>query len=207
MDSTCWGGAGFASVHIDQTPLSRTIRDLEDQLGVSLFVRMPRNLRLTPVGTRLLKEAHKLFVLLERTRRVVRATDARHRVPLRIGAADGTAQPKLSECFAGWQALALETPLELSEMSADELAAALRREEVDAGISFGLPEDEVIAHEPAWDYPLVAMLPFGHELACFEKVALTDLLAFQLISCKADRQAGLLQQMRTSCSDSGLRRR
>lgn len=184
-------------IHIDQTPLSRTIRDLEDQLGVPLFVRMPRKLRLTPAGVRLLKEAHKLFVRLERTKRVVRATDARHRAPLRVGVADGIAQPKLSECFAGWQALAPETPLELSEMSADELAAALRREEIDAGISFGLSEDEAIAQEPAWKYPLMAMLPFGHELAASEKVGLADLLAFPLISCKADRQPGLLQQMRT----------
>jgi DNA-binding transcriptional LysR family regulator len=35
-------------VHIDQTPLSRTIRDLEEQLGVQLFVRAPRKLHLTP---------------------------------------------------------------------------------------------------------------------------------------------------------------
>lgn len=35
-------------IHIDPTPLSRTIRDLEDQLGVPLFMRMPRQLRLTP---------------------------------------------------------------------------------------------------------------------------------------------------------------
>lgn len=183
-------------IHIDQTPLSRTIRDLEEQLGVLLFMRMPRKLRLTPAGARLLKEAHKLFIRLERTRRVVRATDARYRAPLRIGVADGIAQPRLSECFAGWQALAPETPLELSEMSADELAAALRREEIDAGISFGLPDDEVIAQESAWSYPLMAMLPFGHELASLETVALADLLAFPLISCKADRQPGLLQQMR-----------
>lgn len=183
-------------IHIDQTPLSRTIRDLEDQLGVQLFMRMPRKLRLTPAGTRLLKESHKLFIRLERTRRVVRATDARHRAPLRIGIADGIAQPKLSECFTGWQALAPETPLELSEMSADELATALRREEIDAGVSFGLPEDEAIAQEPAWNYPLVAMLPFGHELASLEKVALADLLAFPLISCRVDRQPGLVQQMR-----------
>ena len=44
-------------IHIDPTPLSRTIRDLEDQLGVLLFLRMPRKLRLTPAGARLLKEA------------------------------------------------------------------------------------------------------------------------------------------------------
>ncbi|SEF27925.1 LysR substrate-binding domain-containing protein [Variovorax sp. NFACC27] len=184
-------------IHIDQTPLSRTIRDLEDQLGVLLFMRMPRKLRLTPAGARLLKESSRLFIRLERTQRVVRATDARHHAPLRIGIADDIAQPKLSEFFAGWPALASETPLELTEMSAGELAAALRREEIDVGISFGLQQDEAIAQEPAWSYPLMAMLPFGHELASLEKVALVDLLAFPLISCKADRQPGLLRQMRT----------
>jgi DNA-binding transcriptional LysR family regulator len=184
-------------IHIDPTPLSRTIRDLEDQLGVQLFMRMPRKLRLTPAGVRLLKEAHKLFIRLERTQRIVRLTDARYRAPLRIGVADGIAQPKLSECFARWQGLVPEIPLELTEMTADELAVALRREEIDAGISFGLPDDEAIAQEPAWSYPLMAMLPVGHELASLETVALADLLAFPLISSKADRQPGLLRQMRS----------
>lgn len=182
-------------IHIDQTPLSRTIRDLEDQLGVPLFMRMPRKLRLTPAGARLLQEAHKLFVRLERTQRVVRETDLRYRAPLRIGVHDGVAQPKLAECLAGWQALVPETPLELSEMTADELSAALRREEIDACISFGLPDDDTIAQERAWSYPLMAVLPRGHELASFDTLALADLLAFPLISCKANRHPGLRQQM------------
>ena len=182
-------------VHIDQTPLSRTIRDLEDQLGVPLFKRMPRRLLLTPAGARLLTEARKLLIRLERTRRVVRATDARCRAPLRVGVADGIAQPKLSDCFVSWQALAPEIPLELSEMTAVEMAAALRCEEIDAGISFGLPDDPAIAQEAAWRYPLVAILPLRHELARFEKVALADLLAFPFISCKPDGQPGLSQQM------------
>ena len=183
-------------IHMDQTPLSRTIRDLEDKLGVLLFMRMPRQLRLTPAGVRLLKESRTLFLRLERTRRVVRATDARYRAPLRIGVADGIAQPKLSECFARWQELAPETPLELSEMTADELAGALRREEIEVGISFGLPDEEAIAQESAWSYPLMGLVPLGHELAAFETLALADLLAFPLISCKADRQPGLMQQLR-----------
>lgn len=74
-------------VHIDQTPLSRTIRDLEDQLGVQLFVRAPRQLHLTPAGLCLLKEVRKVFIRVERTYRVVRETDARFRAPLRIGVA------------------------------------------------------------------------------------------------------------------------
>jgi len=43
-------------IHIDQTPLSRTIRDLEERLGVTLFVRAPRRLQLTPAGVKLLDQ-------------------------------------------------------------------------------------------------------------------------------------------------------
>ncbi|WP_155419716.1 LysR family transcriptional regulator [Variovorax paradoxus] len=37
-------------VHIDQAPLSRTVRDLESKLGVVLFERSSRKLVLTPSG-------------------------------------------------------------------------------------------------------------------------------------------------------------
>ncbi|CAM3960942.1 hypothetical protein BOTU111921_03320 [Bordetella tumbae] len=43
-------------VPIDSTPLPRTIGDLEDQLGVLLFMRIPPKLHLTPAGARLLRE-------------------------------------------------------------------------------------------------------------------------------------------------------
>lgn len=108
-------------IHLDQTPLSRTIRDLEDKLGVVLFVRSSRKLALTPSGEKLLEETRKLFIRLQRIKRVVREIDARYQDPLRIGVADGIAQPKLSECFASWRSLASNIPLELTEMRAAEL--------------------------------------------------------------------------------------
>lgn len=184
-------------VHIDQTPLSRTIRDLEDQLGVQLFVRAPRKLHLTPAGLRLLKEARKVFIRIERTHRAVRETDARFRAPLRIGVADGIAQPKLSECLVRWRSVAPEIPVELTEMRASELADSLQREELDVGFSFGLPGDEAITQLPAWSYPVMALLPRGHELASQPILPIAALLAFPLLSCHADRQPGLLQQMQT----------
>lgn len=183
-------------VHIDQTPLSRTIRDLEDQLGVQLLVRAPRKLYLTPAGVRLLKEARKVLIRVERARRAVRETDARFRAPLRIGVADGIAQPKLTECIVRWREVAPEIPLELTEMRACELAAALQREELDAGFSFGLPDEGAIAQQPAWSYPVMALLPQGHELASQPLLSMAELLAFPLLSCNAERQPGLLQQMR-----------
>jgi DNA-binding transcriptional LysR family regulator len=182
-------------IHIDQTPLSRTVRDLEDQLGVQLFVRAPRKLHLTPAGLRLLQDARNIFIRIERTYRAVRETDARFRAPLRIGVADGIAQPKLSECMVRWREVAPEIPLELTEMRASELADALQREELDAGFSFGLPDDETLTQQPAWSYPVMALLPIGHELAGQSVLPIADVLAFPLLSCHAERQPGLLRQM------------
>lgn len=184
-------------IHIDQTPLSRTIRDLEVQLGVQLFVRAPRKLHLTPAGQRLVQEARKVFIRVERTHRAVRETDARLRSPLRIGVADGIAHPKLSQCLSSWHRVAPEIPLELTEMRALELAEGLLREELDAGLSFGVPDDDAIAQQPAWSYPAMALLPRGHELASQQELTLPELLAFPLLSCHADRLPGLLEQIQT----------
>lgn len=190
-------------VHVDQTPLSRTVRDLEEQLGVALLVRSSRRLDLTPAGAALLQHARGLFVRLERIKRAVRETDARHRAPLRIGVADGIAQTKLSKCFVSWRALVPEIPLEITEMSADELGFALRREEVDVGFSFGIPDDEAITQELAWGCPLVALLPCDHELAGRKVLSISELLAFPMVACRPDRLPGLRRQMdvvRQSCA-------
>lgn len=183
-------------VHIDQTPLSRTIRDLEDQLGVQLFVRAPRKLHLTPAGLRLVTETRKVFVRIERAHRAVRETDARFRAPLRVGVADGIAQPKLSECLVRWREVVPEIPLELTELRASELADALQREELDAGFSFGLPENDAIAQQAAWSYPVMALLPIKHELASQPVLPIAEVLAFPLLSCHPNRQPGLRHQMR-----------
>ncbi|WP_245901559.1 LysR family substrate-binding domain-containing protein [Simplicispira suum] len=144
---------------------------------------------------RLFKESLNLFIRLERAQRVVRATDANHRAPLHIGVADGLAQPRLSQCLARWQAIAPEVPLELSEMRARELAAALCREEVDVGFSFGVPEDARIVQEPVWDYPLIALLPRGHELERQGALGLADLARFPMIVCHADHKPGVRRQI------------
>ena len=182
-------------IHIDQTPLSRTVRDLEERLGVTLLVRSPRKLQLTPAGVKLLEQARGLFIRLERTRRVVRETDARHREPLRIGVDDSTAQPKLAACLSKWLAIAPDIPLELTEMRATELFAALHSEEVDVGFSFGLPDDEAIAQQPAWTSPIVGIVPLAHELANREVVSLAELLSFPAIACHAAYYPGLCLQM------------
>ncbi|MFI8617248.1 LysR family transcriptional regulator [Acidovorax sp. NPDC077693] len=182
-------------VHIDQTPLSRTIRDLEERLGVVLFVRKPRRLELTPAGEKLLDHARRLLIRIERTKRVVRETDARHREPLRIGVDESTAQPKLAECLVRWRTISPDVPLEITEMRTMELMTALRSEEVDVGFSFGFPEEDSVVQQPAWESLAVAILSPRHELARREELSLSELLSFPAIACDAAFHPGLCQQM------------
>ena len=183
-------------IHIDQTALSRAIRDLEDQLDAPLFIRLPRKLHLTPAGLRLLREARRLLIRFERIKRSVRQTHALYQAPLRVGVADGIGQFKLSDCLSRWRTIAPEVPLELAEMRARELVTALRSEEVDVGFSFGVPDDEAIAQTSAWRYRLMAVLPSNHELASRPVVALSDLLAYPLLSYNEECLPGLLAQIR-----------
>ncbi len=58
-------GRAAERLHISQSPLSRTIRELERDLGVTLFVRTTRRVELTEAGS----------LLLERSRRALGEID------------------------------------------------------------------------------------------------------------------------------------
>jgi hypothetical protein len=48
------------AVHLSQSALSRSIQTLEEELGVILFDRTGKRSKITPVGTVLLENAHRL---------------------------------------------------------------------------------------------------------------------------------------------------
>jgi len=56
-------GRAAARLHVAQSPLSRIIRRLEEEIGAALFVRNNRSVRLTPAGETLLESAKALLFL------------------------------------------------------------------------------------------------------------------------------------------------
>jgi hypothetical protein len=58
-------GRAAARLHLAQSPLSRVIRKLEDGVGVALFVRNKRMVKLTRAGEVLLQSARELLLLAE----------------------------------------------------------------------------------------------------------------------------------------------
>lgn len=182
-------------LHTDQSGISRVIRELEERLGVELFARTQRTIRLTPAGEQLQAQSDDLLTSFEHMVRMMRETDARSGIALRIGIADGLVQPLLSQRFSAWRTAVPRTGLEISEMRASELAGALRREELDVGFSFGVVEEATITQEPAWSYPLVVMVPAGHELASQKELTMAQVIAQPLIMCDPNYKPGLHRQI------------
>src|SRR5258706_13785704 len=78
-------GRAAATLNISQPPLSRAIRALEAQLGVTLLARSRRRVELTPEGARFLEEARRIPGQLERAVSELRAIGSGERGRPRAG--------------------------------------------------------------------------------------------------------------------------
>lgn len=74
-----------ARLHVSQPPLSRQIRDLEEELGVQLFKRTAKSIELTEAGTLFLAEARAVLNRADEAVQAVRALARGTRGQVRIG--------------------------------------------------------------------------------------------------------------------------
>ncbi|MBK9261677.1 MAG: LysR family transcriptional regulator [Polyangiaceae bacterium] len=67
-----------ARLHISQPPLTRQIRNLEQELGVELFERTARGVRLLPAGQTMLQHARTILAQVDAAVMAVAAPSARN---------------------------------------------------------------------------------------------------------------------------------
>jgi DNA-binding transcriptional LysR family regulator len=72
-------------LHVSQPPLSRQIRDLEEELGTKLFDRQKKRLTLTPAGECFLKEVRQILAHVERAGQLALAASRGETGQLTIG--------------------------------------------------------------------------------------------------------------------------
>src|SRR5438046_966623 len=119
-------------LHRVQSNITMRVKKLEDNLGVALFVREGRRMRLSASGTRLLEYAERMLALADEARAALR--DAHPHGVLRLGAMESTAAARLPEVFTRLQARYPELLVELHTGNPQELAARVLNSDLDAAL-------------------------------------------------------------------------
>ncbi|HKI93150.1 MAG TPA: LysR family transcriptional regulator [Gaiellaceae bacterium] len=170
--------AAAARVHVAQPSLSRQLRGLEHELGVELFVRDGRSLRLGPAGRRFLPIARDLVARADMASATMTALAQGLNVSLAVAAHTTTIADVIAP-FVASRGRSMATPRFVAA-SADASYEALSRAEVDVAISTVPPPAGVASTEIA-AFPIWAQVPATHPWAGLEEVALDMLLRRPLI--------------------------
>jgi len=157
-------GRAAAALHMSQPPLSRSIRDLESQLGATLLARTRRRVELTPEGARFLEEAKRVLQSLDQAVLEVGRMAAGDSGRLRLGFVSLADYGVLPGLLKAYKAARPGVALALREMLSPEQASALAAGELDFGLLLP-PVPGELEHLVVQRERFLAAVPSRHRLA------------------------------------------
>jgi len=152
---------------IQQPPLSRLIKAIEQEINVQLFRRVPRGVELTDAGRTFLDGARTTFANLDRTlestRRTARGEEGRISLAFTSSIAFHPLVPRVIREFRETFPLVAVT---LAEGSRADLIEGMESDRLDAVFIWSsVAKLEGLVLHPLLEEPLVVALPKGHALA------------------------------------------
>ena len=176
------------ALHTSQPGVSRQIRELEDELGIEIFVRAGKRLTgLTPPGEVLLPIVERLLLDADNLKQVGDEFVAQHSGRLSIAATHSQARYALPTVVRDFRAVYPQVTLELHQGSPRQVAAMLLSGEADIGVATeALAQYEQLVALPCYRWTHSIVVPPDHELLKVEgPVTLQQLARFPIITYEA----------------------
>lgn len=182
-------------LHIEQSPLSRAIKELEEDLGTRLFIRTTRNTRLSRAGQMFLEHVPRIFTALQQARKSVKAIAAGYDGQLRVALSDGITPPRLSALLMQCREDDPEVDIHLVEVPLSQQIKGLHDDLYDVG--FAQPDEvsDGLLAELAWSDPLVVAVPVRHPLLTHKRIPLEEVLRYPLVMCDPHVCEGYCRQI------------
>lgn len=200
-----------------QSGVSRHIRDLEDELGVEIFIRRgKRLLGMTEPGKALLTIAERILDEAGKVRRLADVFTNETSGILTIATTHTQARYSLPKVIKAFRQLYPNVRLELNQGSPQEIVTMLLAGEADIGIaSEMLVNNSSLAAFPWFSWHHALLVPKGHELVQNQPVSLSTLSRYPLITYRqgitgrsrvdrAFQAAGLKPDIVLSAQDSDV---
>ena len=170
-------------LHIEQSPLSRTIKELEEELGEQLFIRTSRSTRLTRAGKLFLEHVPRVFAALQQARDSVRAATNGFHGQLRIALSDGITPSRLPALLAMCRQEEPEVDIRLFEVPLSQQIKGLHDDLYDVGFAQSDEVGEGITAESVWSDALMVAVPARHPLLKHKRIPLEEMLRYPLVLC------------------------
>ncbi|MBV2163155.1 MAG: LysR family transcriptional regulator [Comamonas sp.] len=167
---------------VTQSALSGLIRELESSLGLRLFDRSTRRLRLSVIGQELYPQIEKILHDLEGVVSEAGNLKALQRGKVRIAVPQLLACTLLPQVMADFKALHPGVQLRMVDCAVESVMARVFSGEVDIGIGPERETNSDIEAAELFTLPFMVVLPPGHPLAEQEQVVWQDLSAQPLVT-------------------------
>lgn len=187
------------AMHTSQPGISRHIRDLEEELGVELFVRQGKRLvGMTPPGRELLEIAGRILTDAQNIGRIGELFGKSGKGILRA-AGTPAGISRLPQTMARFHHLFPDVRMTLSPQRTPDVALALLHDEADIGIAGEQLHNFDIATFPFLRMEYQVVIPVMHPLARSGSLSLESLADFSLLTYSA----GLEERLKVDRSFSG----
>ena len=192
-------------LRVAQPALSKQIRDLEREVGVKLFERLPRGARLTRAGDQFLGNARSALESATRAVATARRTDSA--TGLKFAHGDVYVYTAvLLRLVAAFREASPETPLRMVRVSEGDQPAALREHRIDVAATFVAtwPVPGFEALQLADCAVTGVLLPATHPMAAERCVRLRDLSDLVWLHPSQHTRPELYRALRTGLETRGL---
>ncbi|QUS36263.1 LysR family transcriptional regulator [Falsirhodobacter algicola] len=198
--------AAARALNTVQPAISRQVSDLEEELGVRLFWRSTRDVRITIAGEILLREATEILAHEERARHLVQRAGEGRLGQLRIGFLSSAAQKFLPSLVRKFAQAYPQVQVSLSEMTAAEQIDALQAGQLDVALSRPLPSSapDYLESLNIYSDHVVAFFPKGSIFESKPRVSLRDMSTCSFVLFKREGAPDLFDQVVSACLDAGF---
>ncbi|MCI6018145.1 MAG: LysR family transcriptional regulator [Clostridiales bacterium] len=194
---------------VAQSSLSRNIANLEEELGLKLFTRNKKYVRLTPAGAVLFEEFSKLENQISEAIENARQAQTGENINLRIGVVEAQeSEHFLPSAISHLKSLYPTMNIELSRGNFKTLRESLKNGQIDIAITlnFDLPsyEEQEVLYENIYHSTGECIISKHHPLAYKENFRLTDLKDETAIAISPDISLGGYNNLIDYCKRHGF---
>lgn len=164
------------ALHVAQSAISKQIDNLEKELGVDLFFREGRNIRLTPIGKVFLENMELAMNVIDKARRQIEEYIDPEKGTIRIGYPSSLANYTLPTVISAFREKYPLVKYELHQEAYHDLIESVKKGDIDIAFLGPVPaNDKKVKGEPLFTENIVAILPITHPLAKRKELRLKEL--------------------------------